>query len=355
MKIVITGGGTGGHVFPAVAVGKELVKKGHEVIWIGSRNGMEKGIVKKEGFEWHGIFAGKLRRYFDLKNLVDAGKFGWGILQARGILKMIAPEVIFSKGGFVSVPVCLAAKSLGIPIVTHESDATPGLATKLIVRFGGEVKICAGFESVAKFFPKHEVKVTGTPVGEHFFKTGQKRDGERFVGVVGGSQGAVGMNRLVWEALPELLKKTRVVHQTGEVSEGEAETVSKVLPEKLREKYLAVSKVSNEEMAEILAQSDVVISRAGATFLAEAAAVGCCVILVPLPKSGSRGDQIDNAEFLQENGAAEMVRQGEGDLEEVVMGLLGDEGRRGEMGRKLGRMAKPKAVREIVRVIEGVV
>ena len=216
MRIVLTGGGTGGHVIPNLAVIEGLKKaKDIELLYIGSKKGMEKKMVEKAGINYKGVSSGKLRRYFSFKNFSDAFKVPLGFFQARKILKKFGADVLFSKGGFVTVPVVIAARTLKIPIILHESDINPGLANRISAKYTS--KICVSYEESEKFFNKYSKKIvyTGNPIRESIM-SGDKDRAYKFTGldrhrpvllIMGGSQGAKQINDLVRASLPELLKK----------------------------------------------------------------------------------------------------------------------------------------------------
>ncbi len=362
MKIVITGGGTGGHIFPALAVAQKLRERGHELMWIGDRRGLEREITQKEQIKFAGIFTGKLRRYWDWQNFGDALKVVYGWLQARAILKKIRPAVVFSKGGFVSVPVALAARTLKIPVVTHESDATPGLATRIIARWA-RAEVCASFKSVAQFFPTKKVHATGTPVAEHFWRLSRQAARaeqklaahEKLVTIFGGSQGALAINQIIFQIYKKILGQARVVHQVGSVSWEAALEAKKKLPAALQSRLEIAKIFTNHDLARILKASDVVISRAGATTLAELAALGSAAVLVPLPTLGSRGDQLDNAQFLEKMGAAAVIAQENLTAEilwKTVAALLKNQEENENLRRHIKKFAAPDAAAKIVKIVE---
>ncbi|MCL2357377.1 MAG: undecaprenyldiphospho-muramoylpentapeptide beta-N-acetylglucosaminyltransferase [Defluviitaleaceae bacterium] len=301
-KIILTGGGTAGHVVPNLALVSALKAEGFEIHYIGSRDGIERELAQAEGLVFYGISSGKLRRYFSLKNITDAFRVVKGVGEARKILKKIKPDLIFSKGGFVVVPVILAAKMLGIRTIIHESDISPGLANKIVMPFAE--KICASFPETLNFLPKKaraRAVLTGTPIrGE--VKKGSRFAGLKFAGfdsasgkpvllVTGGSLGAAAINAHVREALPQILQKFRVIHLCGK---GNLSGIS-------RPDYAEFEYVSGG-MADILAAADVVVSRAGANTIFELLALRKPNLLIPLPRAQSRGDQIQNAESFERSG-----------------------------------------------------
>lgn len=298
-KIVLTGGGSAGHVTPNMALLPYLKKEGYDIAYIGSKNGIEKEIVMKTGLKYHEISSGKLRRYFDWKNFSDPFRVLKGIGDALLVLKKEKPQIVFSKGGFVVVPVVIAAKILGIPVVAHESDVTPGLANRIAAPFCK--KVCLTFPNSKKSFKEGAAVVTGTPIREEIFK-GSKEKGRGFCGfeedkkvilVVGGSLGAKSINSNLRKIIKDITRKFYVVHLCGKGN----------VDEELKEVkgYMQYEYVS-DEMKDLFAMSDMVISRAGANSIFEILALKKPNILIPLSAKQSRGDQILNAKLFKEKG-----------------------------------------------------
>ncbi len=316
MKITIgfTGGGTAGHVFPGIAVLDSVERicreKGIETafFWIGSSSGMEKRLIDQKGIKFYGIQTGKLRRYFSLKNFTDIFRIKMGIIKSFFILMRNKPDLIFSKGGYVSVPPVLAGRLLGINVVSHESDYTPGLATRINKRFSKLIMI--SFRETADFFEKKysgKIFVSGNPVRDIFYNADPER-GRKLarldekipvIMVLGGSQGAMEINSLVEKLLPELLKDYYVIHQAGANKPGDDIVIS----ESLIHRYKRYDFLGNE-IADIISASDIVISRSGAGSIWELSALGKPSVIIPLRGKGTRGDQVMNAAFLREKGAA---------------------------------------------------
>jgi UDP-N-acetylglucosamine--N-acetylmuramyl-(pentapeptide) pyrophosphoryl-undecaprenol N-acetylglucosamine transferase len=313
VNIAFTGGGTGGHIYPGLAViagiRTRLGPSSCRIFWIGSGKGMDRSLVEGFSVEFFGIPSGRLRRYFSLKTIPDVWRVIAGFFAARKILKKQKPDLLFSKGGFVSVPPCAAAASLGIPVFTHESDFTPGLATKINIRFvsrtGG--RIFTAFAETAAFLPlafRDRVFSCGNPVRTEFRKnrTDAALRGRAFLGlssddrillVLGGSQGAQEVNDLITESLSELVKWYTVVHQTGPKNTG-GQRAGRYIPFP----YI------KDEMPDVLAAAELVVGRSGAGTVWESAACGKPMVLIPLSGSGTRGDQVDNARFFEKKGAA---------------------------------------------------
>ncbi|MDR3086126.1 MAG: undecaprenyldiphospho-muramoylpentapeptide beta-N-acetylglucosaminyltransferase [Christensenellaceae bacterium] len=303
-RIVLTGGGTAGHVTANLALIPHLLQRGWEIFYIGSETGMERDLVSPvPGVKYHAIATGKLRRYFDLKNLSDPFRVVKGAAQASSLLRKLKPDLVFSKGGFVSVPVALGAFFNGVPLICHESDLSPGLANKLCQPFAK--KVCTAFPETARLLKKGVY--TGTPLRDELF-LGTKRDGlARFsldsnkpvLMVTGGSSGAVALNNALREALPVLLPEFQVLHLCGKGNQSNLSMRGYVELE-----YLS------DGMAEAFACADLLVSRAGANTLCEILALRKPNLLIPYPKgSTSRGDQIENAASFEKRGLSMVLRQ----------------------------------------------
>ncbi|MFQ3547294.1 MAG: undecaprenyldiphospho-muramoylpentapeptide beta-N-acetylglucosaminyltransferase [Termitinemataceae bacterium] len=358
--IVFTGGGTGGHIYPGIAVAQELQNLiPCRILWIGNQDGMDRSIVEAAGIEFYGIPSGKFRRYLSYKNLTDIGKVLNGFFKARSLLAQLKPTFLFSKGGFVSVPPCAAAASLGIPVFSHESDYTPGLATKINSRFSS--KLFTAYDDTIRFLPE-PVQSRSTAVGNPVRRSFREADadaGRRFLGitshdpvllVLGGSQGAMQVNQLVEESFRELSERYIIVHQTGP-----AHTSS--LPPSDRYKVFPYIK---DEMPHVLAASDVVLGRSGAGTVWEAAIAGKPMVLIPLSGSGSRGDQVVNARYFERHGAAVVLLGPDANKDRLVSELLdlADHAERrsamAEAARQIGSVdAAGMLAREIVQFIKG--
>lgn len=305
-KIVLTGGGTAGHVIPHIALIPKLEDAGYKVYYIGSYNGIERDLISdKTNIEYHGISSGKLRRYFSLENFSDQFKILKGLSQARKILKKIKPDVLFSKGGFVSVPVVVAASMLKIPVVIHESDITSGLANKLSLPFC--TTMCTTFEDAAKKAGDKGVH-TGSPVRMSIMK-GKPADGRKICGfdkekpivlIMGGSLGAMALNECIDSSIDELTQKYQIIHLRG------AKNINSELTDVKGYKQFEYVK---EELPHLLKAADVIVSRAGANAIFEFAAINKPMLLIPLPLAASRGDQILNAKYFEEKGYARVLDQ----------------------------------------------
>lgn len=298
-RIVLTGGGTAGHVTPNIAMIPKLKELGYEIFYIGSYDGIEKKLISDFGIPYYGVATGKFRRYFDPKNFSDPFRVIKGYAEAKKYLKEIKPDVVFSKGGFVSVPVVRAAASQKIPCIIHESDMTPGLANKLCIPVA--TKICCNFPETLQNLPKDKAVLTGSPIREELLQ-GDKVAGLHFcqftpnkpvIMVIGGSLGAGAINKAVRNALPRLLKDFQVVHICGR------DKMDNMLL--TTEGYKQFEYVKTE-LKDLFAMADLVISRAGANAICELLACKKPNILIPLPASSSRGDQILNAKSFEAQG-----------------------------------------------------
>ncbi len=350
--VFFTGGGTGGHIYPGLAVADELKALAAsnnydiKISWIGCSKGMDKNIVEKaigpDGKptvdNFYGIPSGKLRRYFSLKNFSDLFRIAGGFFAAYHILRKNRPALLFSKGGFVSVPPCLAARFLHIPVYTHECDFTLGLANRINFK-SASCMFVSYDETKARLASaeQNRVRVTGNPVRPVFYKTSPEK-GLSFIGikaapekplllVLGGSSGAKQINELVYNNIDFLCEHFIVIHQTGLLNSDDKRSSS------LAEKYPEYYKPYNfiyQEMPDLLSAADLILSRAGANSIWEAAVLKKPMVLIPLCGSGTRGDQVDNAEFFRSRGAAEVLLGEAADsehLKEALTKMLSAENR----------------------------
>ena len=318
--IVLTGGGTAGHVTPNIALMGRLKEQGYQISYIGSYNGIEKTLIEELGIPYYGISSGKLRRYFDLKNFTDPFRVLKGFSEARKLLKQLKPDVVFSKGGFVTVPVVIAAGRLKIPAIIHESDMTPGLANKLCIP--SAVKVCCNFPETKAHLPEGKAVVTGTPIRPELLQ-GDADKGRDFTGftsekpvimIIGGSLGAQAVNDAIRRILPELLKDFQVVHLCGK---GKQDDSKNDLKGYVQYEYI------ESELADLFAMADIVISRAGANAICELQALKKPNLLIPLSANASRGDQILNARSFEKQGFS-MVLEEEAITDEVLLKAVHD-------------------------------
>ena len=308
MKIVLTGGGTSGHVTPNIALLDVLKKHFEDIYYIGTEKGVEKTLIEKEGIPFFTIEAGKLRRYIDMENVKDIAKIFKGYTKSVKILKKLRPDVVFSKGGFVSCPVVWAAHKLKIPVVLHESDITPGLANKLCLPFAS--KICYAFPETEKHLPEEKRIYTGLPVRKNILE-GDREKGLKMCGfendkptltIMGGSLGSVFLNDTVRMNLNELLTHFNVCHLCGK---GHIDHSLLNVSGYCQFEYV------NEELCHIMAATDMLVSRAGATAIFEIVELKKPALLIPLSKRASRGDQIDNAKSFARQGLVEYIEEEE--------------------------------------------
>ena len=305
-KIVLTGGGTAGHVTPNLALLPSLRKEEFEIHYIGSYNGIERRLIEDAGIPYDGISSGKLRRYFDIKNFSDPLRVLKGYGQAKRLMKQYRPDIVFSKGGFVSVPVVLAAKHYKIPVIIHESDMTPGLANKICIP--AAKKVCCNFPETLNYLPKDKAVLSGSPIREELL-TGDRLSGLQYAGlsanrpvilVIGGSLGSVTVNHAVRSILPKLLSQFQVIHICGKGNLDES-----LIGTSGYVQYEYVDK----PLRHLFAAADLIISRAGANSICEILALRKPNILIPLSAAASRGDQILNANSFAKQGFSTVLEE----------------------------------------------
>lgn len=314
-KIVMTGGGTAGHVTPNIALFDSLQKDGYEIHYIGSYEGIEKGLIEDKKIPYYGISSGKFRRYRSWKNLTDPFRVLHGFFQARRLLGRIRPNVVFSKGGFVSVPVVMAAKTRHIPVIIHESDLTPGLANKLAMP--STTKVCCNFPETLPYLPKEKAVLTGSPIRQELLH-GNKQAAKDFCGftgdlpilmVMGGSIGSVYINNAIRGCIDTLLTKYQIIHLCGKGN----------IDESLKDKkgYAQFEYIS-ENLPDLFAAADLVVARAGANSICELLALHKPNILIPLSRNASRGDQILNANSFAKQGFSAVLEEEEVTSEKLM-------------------------------------
>ena len=314
-KIVMTGGGTAGHVTPNIALFDSLQKDGYEIHYIGSYEGIEKGLIEDKKIPYYGISSGKFRRYRSWKNLTDPFRVLHGFFQARRLLGRIRPNVVFSKGGFVSVPVVMAAKTRHIPVIIYESDLTPGLANKLAMP--SATKVCCNFPETLPYLPKEKAVLTGSPIRQELLH-GNKQAAKDFCGftgdlpilmVMGGSIGSVYINNAIRGCIDTLLTKYQIIHLCGKGN----------IDESLKDKkgYAQFEYIS-ENLPDLFAAADLVVARAGANSICELLALHKPNILIPLSRNASRGDQILNANSFAKQGFSAVLEEEEVTSEKLM-------------------------------------
>ncbi|MBR0085115.1 MAG: undecaprenyldiphospho-muramoylpentapeptide beta-N-acetylglucosaminyltransferase [Lachnospiraceae bacterium] len=317
-KIVLTGGGTAGHVTPNIALIPRLKELGYEIHYIGSKDGIEKELIGNQGIPYYEVSTGKLRRYFDLKNFSDPFRILKGLSESKKLMKKIQPDIVFSKGGFVAVPVVFAANSKHVPVIIHESDMTPGLANKLCISKAS--KICCNFPETMQYLPAEKAVLSGSPIRKELFE-GSREAGLAFCGftgnkpvilIIGGSLGSVAVNNAVRHALDKILKDYDIIHLCGK---GNLDTSLEGTNGYRQYEYI------EGELKDLMAAADLVISRAGANAICELLALKKPHILVPLPADASRGDQLLNADSFKKQGFSYVLA--EGDLsDETLLGAI---------------------------------
>lgn len=305
-RIVLTGGGTAGHVTPNIALLPGLREAGYDIHYIGSYDGIEKKLIEEFDIPYYGISSGKLRRYFDIRNFTDPFKVIKGYREALKLMKQLQPDVVFSKGGFVTVPVVMAAKRKHIPAIIHESDMTPGLANKLAL--SSAVKVCCNFPETLNYLPTQKAVLTGSPIRQELL-TGDRLKALDFCGftankpvvlVIGGSLGSVVVNDAIRRILPKLLEDFQVIHLCGK---------DKLEPSLENTRGYVQFEYIKKELRDLFALADVVISRAGANAICELLALRKPNILIPLSANASRGDQILNARSFERQGYSVVIEE----------------------------------------------
>ncbi len=348
-KIIMTGGGTAGHVTPNLALVPLLKEKGYEIFYIGSYTGIEKKLVEDAGITYYGISSGKLRRYHDWKNFTDPFRVIKGFSEANQLMKHIQPDVVFSKGGFVSVPVVMAAARQHIPAIIHESDMTPGLANKLAIPFAS--KVCCNFPETMQYLPDGKAVHTGSPIRKELF-SGNKEAGLSFTGfsadkpvilIMGGSIGSRFINNAVWASLDTLLEKFQIVHLVGK-----GNINNDLVGRAGYKQYEFIS----EQLNDIFAMTDLMISRAGANSISEILALKIPNILIPLSAAASRGDQILNAASYEKQGFSTVLQEEELTGELLVSSVEDVYARRDEIKEKMASSKLLDANNTIMNLIE---
>lgn len=361
-RIVIVGGGTGGHITPVLAVAEELSALGnYEIHFVGSYGGPENSLVTAAGYRFHPIQAGKLRRYLDWRNIIDIFRVAVGFLQAWLLLNWLRPAVVFAKGGYVSVPVVYAAAFLEIPIIVHESDVVMGLANRLAA--GKAALVCTGFPVAA--YPKQlqaKLRFTGNPVRQLFFAKQPSREALLktygltahlpVVLVMGGSQGAHTINQYIFDDLAQSLSQFQIIHLTGERDSELAQAQRAELPKTLQKHYLVYPFVG-DELPALLTLADLVVARAGANTLSELALLGKPSILIPLP-SAAGDHQRANAQVFAKKEAAVICEEADLDgpkLTAQIQALLSNAAERKRLSRAVKQFSSPKAAHIIAETI----
>ena len=347
-KLLLTGGGTAGHVTPNIAMLPLLREQGCDISYIGSYNGIEKKLITEQNVPYYGISTGKLRRYFDLKNLTDPFRVIKGCFEARKLIRTIKPDVVFSKGGFVSVPVVLAAHREHIPVIIHESDMTPGLANKICIPYAN--KVCCNFPETVAMIPDGKGILTGTPIRAELSQ-GDRQTGldlchftsnKPVIMVIGGSLGAQHVNEAIRSILPSLLERFQVVHLCGKgkVDESFYSTTG----------YYQFDYIEKELM-DLFAAADIVVSRAGANAIFELLSLNKPNLLNPLPAGASRGDQILNAQSFKKQGFSMVLPEEELTNESLYLAICNLYEHRAEYIDCMKKSSGNDSIKQIVALI----
>lgn len=346
-RIVLTGGGTAGHVTPNIALLPKLKESGWDVAYIGSHQGIEKKLIKDHNIPYYGISSGKLRRYISLDNLKDPFKVVKGLWDAFKILKELKPNVVFSKGGYVTVPVVMAANLLRIPVVIHESDITPGLANKIAMRFAKTT--CVNFEETLKYVGKKGV-FTGTPIRAELFQGNREKalklckfnKDKPVLLAMGGSLGSAKLNTILRSSLDELRNQFNIIHICGKGNVDEKLTAV--------EGYQQFEYVTTE-LPDLFALTDIMLSRAGANSISEIMALNIPSLLIPLSQKVSRGDQILNAQSMQKKGYCRMIEEEQLTKEILIKELTYIYDNRQEYKRRISKTTKTSGVDKILNIV----
>lgn len=349
-KILMTGGGTAGHVTPNIALIDRL-KNEFEIEYVGSIDGIEKSLISDLGIKFHKISSGKLRRYFDLKNFTDIFRIVKGLGDANDIIKKVKPDVIFSKGGFVTVPVVIAGKLNNVPVIIHESDISCGLANKLAMPFSKY--ICCSFPETLEHLPKKKSFLTATPIRRELF-SGNAEKGRKMAGfennmpivlVMGGSLGSAKINKYLRESLGNLQNKYNIIHLCGK------NNLDKTINAKNYKQYEYISK----NLEDLFAAADIVVSRSGANSISEFLALKKPNLLIPLSKKASRGDQILNAESFLKQGFSKVLPEENLNSENLIKNI---EELFSEKEKYIKRMSDSKltnGVEEVCKIINSAI
>lgn len=347
--IVLTGGGTAGHVTPNIALIPHLKAAGYKISYIGSYDGIEKKLIEDLNIPYYGISSGKFRRYLSLKNLTDPFRVLNGFLQAKKLMKKLSPDVVFSKGGFVTVPVVKAAKSRNIPAIIHESDMTPGLANRLCIP--SATYVCCNFPETVEYLPKEKAVLSGTPIREELL-SGDKEAGRSFCGftkdkpvimVIGGSLGSVIVNDAVRKILPQLTKSFQVIHLCGK--DKLVQSLNNT-PGYVQYEYI------KKELPDLFALADLCISRAGANAICEISALAKPNLLIPLSAKASRGDQVLNAHSFEKQGLSMVIEEEQLTSERLLTDLNTLYEKRGEYIQRMQGSSHTDSIKIIIDLIK---
>lgn len=348
-KVLLTGGGTAGHVTPNIALLPGLRQAGFEIRYVGSYSGMERGLIEKEGIPYYGISTGKFRRYLSLKNLSDPFRVLKGYSEAVKIMKDYKPDVVFSKGGFVSVPVVFAAKKCHVPVIIHESDMTPGLANRLSIP--SATKVCCNFPETLEKLPADKAVLSGSPIRKELME-GSRQAGLVFTGLsgqrpilmmMGGSTGSRAVNQVLRQALPSLLPHFDVIHLCGK---GNLDPLLERQTGYVQYEYIS------RELKDLMAAADVILSRAGANSICELLALKKPNVLVPLSAAVSRGDQILNAASFERQGFSLVIQEEALTPESLLEGVTQVYERRADYINAMSKSKQSNGVEIVLNLIK---
>jgi len=362
-KIIATGGGTGGHIIPTLSVINKLKElEDIEILYVGSATGMEATIVPAHGIAFRGIHCGKLRRYFSLENFTDMFKVWAGFFQSLNIIRSFKPDVIFAKGGYVTVPVGLAGGIMGVPVIAHESDTVTGLSNKILLRFLKGISL--GFP-VDNYPPdvQKKGKYTGSPINPAVMKISltEKNEAVKYFGferampilvVTGGSQGARALNNAIKDILNDLLPSVQILHQSGELDYPSLCEFAEKIPDNLKKNYKLFSFIT-DDMPLALQSADLVLTRGGANTLSELTVLKKPSIIIPLPKAANN-HQLKNARVIEQHGAGIIIEQSnltKDLLLKTIKDLIADRDMLKNMSEKAAALAKPDAAELIAKTI----
>lgn len=374
MRIVVSGGGTGGHVTPVLALCaalKESSRTALTIDFIGSGGALERDLVEAQGIGYHVISSGKLRRYgrgvaelTDVKtlglNIRDSVRFVRGVRQARRLLRVLKPDVVFVKGGYVGLPVGIAASRLGIPLVIHESDTVMGLTNRVLAKRASIVATGFPVEGFSGVKTSAKIIATGNPVRKDVLAGRAVRAKQHFgidgsrptLLVIGGSTGAQAINNVVFAALPQLTESMNIIHQTGHRDIDAAQFQRQRLSPVHRKRYVPTAFMQSE-LADAYKLADVVVSRSGANAIAELAALHKATILVPLPSSANN-HQLTNAQYIVRRGAARLLEQSKltpRTLRAEVEKLVEHPNDQKYLGQAIGKLAIPNAAEQLAELV----
>lgn len=351
-RIILTGGGTAGHVTPNIALLPRLKELHYDIHYIGSYNGIEKELIGQFGIPYHGISSGKLRRYFSVQNFTDPFRVIRGFGEASRLIRLLRPDVIFSKGGFVTVPVVLAGRKCKVPTIIHESDMTPGLANKLSIPSAW--KVCCNFPETVSKLPKDKAVLSGSPIRQELL-SGDKLKALDFTGfssdkpvilVIGGSLGAAAVNEAIRKILPDLLKDFQIIHLCGK---NKLDPSLNGIDGYVQYEYI------KDELKDLFALTDIVISRAGANAICELLALNKPNLLIPLPASASRGDQILNARSFERQGFSAVLEEEEMTGEKLLSAIRELYRDRAQYAEAMRRSSQQDSIDTIIELIESAV